>query len=96
VLLKEQAIAYISRTIDEDWVVSGVEAYANFPEDVKKLLEIIIPSNMSVDFYLGIAHAASASSAGARVCHAIQEISGNAEFIEKVNKLAENINKEGL
>lgn len=88
-------IAYVSHQIDEAWVNDGAEAYALYPPDFKKPMEAIFPSDMSVDFFVGVTHAASSSAVGARVCHVIKEKQATAEFVEKLNALSTRLNKEG-
>lgn len=92
----EARIAYISKTIDVDWVVSGWEFYDTLPDKFKESLAVIIPDDMPIDFYVGAAHIAESSNVGARICYIISHRSATDEFIEKLNSLVARINEGGM
>lgn len=89
-------IAYVNKPINEEWVNDGAEFYDSLPVEFTSKLAIIIPQDMSVDFLLGITHAADSSSVGARCCWIIKSRGLQAEFVEKLNNLVDRIQKGGM
>jgi len=84
-------IAYITATIDEDWVMQGTEYYDTLPKHYRYQLERIIPAGMPIDFYVGAMHIAESSDVGARICYEISKTNSIEEFVRLINELVSKV-----
>jgi hypothetical protein len=84
-------VSYIAKPIDREWVESGAAFYITLSGATKKHLHRIIPSDMDINFYVGLAHGADDSAIGCVICHIICERNAISEFVQNVNELVAKI-----